>query len=254
MKVYLLQFSPVWEDKEKNFEQVKKWIRSNKPSPDSLLVLPETFATGFSLNLEKTMGDEPHLTESFLKNLSSQFGIWVMGGMISPAGINSVRGKNSVVLYCPNGTKTGCYEKINLFKPAGEEKVHLGGDKIEVFEVNGMKVCPLICYDLRFPEVFRTGIKKGADVFMVHACWPKSRMDHWKILLQARAVENQSYVVGINRTGEEPETEYAGGSIVIDPQGNIILELGKESICKEAILERSLVDEWRAAFPALPKR
>ncbi len=254
MKVYLLQFSPVWEDKEKNFEQVKKWIRSNKPTPDSLLVLPETFATGFSLNLEKTMGDEPHHTESFLKNLSSQLGIWVMGGMISPAGINSAKGKNSVLLYSPNGTKTGCYEKINLFKPAGEEKVHLCGNKIEVFEFNGMKVCPLICYDLRFPEVFRTGIKKGADVFMVHACWPKSRMDHWKILLQARAVENQSYVVGINRTGEEPETEYAGGSIVIDPQGNIILELGKESICKEAILERSLVDEWRAAFPALPKR
>tara|TARA_B000000441_G_scaffold98393_1_gene68674 strand:+ start:165 stop:929 length:765 start_codon:yes stop_codon:yes gene_type:complete len=254
LKVYLLQFSPVWEDKEKNFEQVKKWIRSNKPTPDSLLVLPETFATGFSLNLEKTMGDEPHHTESFLKNLSSQLGIWVMGGMISPAGINSAKGKNSVLLYSPNGTKTGCYEKINLFKPAGEEKVHLCGNKIEVFEFNGMKVCPLICYDLRFPEVFRTGIKKGADVFMVHACWPKSRMDHWKILLQARAVENQSYVVGINRTGEEPETEYAGGSIVIDPQGNIILELGKESICKEAILERSLVDEWRAAFPALPKR
>ena len=70
---------------------------------------------------------------------------------------------------------------------------------------------------------------------MVHACWPRKRRNHWKVLLQARAIENQSYVVGINRTGEEPETEYAGGSIVIDPQGNIILELGKESICKEAI-------------------
>lgn len=254
MNIYLLQFSPVWEDKENNFEQVKNWIESNRPSSNSLLILPETFATGFSLSLDKTLAGEPHKTESFLKNLSLEFGIWVMGGMISPAGINSAKGKNSVLLYSPNGTKTGCYEKINLFKPAGEEKVHLCGDKIEVFEFNGMKVCPLICYDLRFPEVFRTGIKKGADVFVVHACWPKSRMDHWKILLQARAVENQSYVVGINRTGEEPETEYAGGSIVIDPQGNIILELGKESICKEAILERSLVDEWRAAFPALPKR
>ena len=120
----MLQFSPVWEDKEKNFEQIKKWIQSNKPSPNSLLVLPETFATGFSLRLDKTLPGEPHQTESFLKNLSLEYGIWVMGGMITPALDSSKKGKNSVVLHSPDGTKIGSYEKVHLFNPSGEEKVH----------------------------------------------------------------------------------------------------------------------------------
>lgn len=90
--------------------------------------------------------------------------------------------------------------------PAGEEKVHLPGSKVELFEINGLKICPLISYDLRFPEVFREGTKNGAEVFVVHACWPNKKMNHWRILLQARAIENQAYVVGINRTGKEPET------------------------------------------------
>lgn len=251
MKVNLLQFSPVWEDKDKNFEQVLHWINSNKPSPDSLLVLPETFATGFSLNREETLANEPYKTESFLKDLSSQFGIWILGGMINPATGNQLMGKNCVVLYGPSGKRMGCYEKIHLFNPAGEQNVHLPGNKVQIFEIHGMKVCPLICYDLRFPEVFRIGIKKGAEVFVVHACWPKKRMNHWKILLQARAVENQAYVVGVNRVGMEPNAEYEGGSMVIDPQGNIVLDLGNEAICKEAILEKQLVDQWRATFPVL---
>jgi omega-amidase len=252
LKVYLLQFSPVWEDKEKNFEQVKKWIQSNKPSPNSLLVLPETFATGFSLRLDKTLPSEPQQTESFLKNLSLEYGIWVMGGMITPAQDSSNKGKNSVVLYSPDGTKWGSYEKVHLFNPSGEEKVHLPGNQVEVFEINGLKICPLICYDLRFPEVFREGTKNGAEVFVVHACWPSKRMNHWKVLLQARAIENQAYVIGSNRTGEEPETQYEGGSMVVDPQGNILMELGNEPICQEVVLENKLVDEWRASFQALP--
>ena len=248
----MLQFSPIWEDKENNFEQVKNWIESNRPSPNSLLVLPETFATGFSLSLDNTLAGEPHQTESFLKNLSLEYGIWVMGGMIIPALDSSNKGKNSVVLFNQKGAKVGSYEKIHLFNPAGEEKVHVPGNQVEVFKIKGMKICPVICYDLRFPEVFREGTKNGAEVFVVHACWPSKRMNHWRVLLQARAIENQAYVVGINRTGEEPETQYSGGSMVIDPQGNIVLELGNENIGHEAILEKNLVEQWRASFPALP--
>ena len=254
MNIYLLQFSPIWEDKENNFEQVKNWIDSNRPSPNSLLVLPETFATGFSLSLDKTLAGEPHRTKSFLKNLSLEYGIWVMGGMITPAQDSSNKGKNSVVLYSSDGTKMGSYVKVHLFNPAGEEKVHLPGNQVEVFEINRLKICPLICYDLRFPEVFREGTKNGAEVFVVHACWPSKRMNHWRVLLQARAIENQAYVIGINRTGEEPKTQYSGGSMVIDPQGNIVLELGNESIGQEAILEKNLVEQWRASFPALPNQ
>ena len=250
----MLQFSPIWEDKENNFEQVKNWIESNRPSPNSLLVLPETFATGFSLSLDKTLAGEPHQTESFLKNLSLEFGIWVMGGMITPAKDSSNKGKNSVVLFNQKGAKVGSYEKIHLFNPAGEEKVHVPGNKVEVFKIKGMKICPVICYDLRFPEIFREGTKNGAEVFVVHACWPSKRMNHWKILLQARAIENQAYVIGVSRTGEEPGTKYGGGSMVIDPQGKIILDLGKENIGKEVLLEKKLVDEWRASFPALPNQ
>ena len=252
MKVYLLQFSPVWEDKEKNLEKDKKWVESNRPSPNSLLVLPETFATGFSLSLDNTLAGEPHQTESFLKNLSLEFGIWVMGGMIIPAKDSSNKGKNSVVLFNQKGAKVGSYEKIHLFNPAGEEKVHVPGNQVEVFKIKGMKICPVICYDLRFPEIFREGTKNGAEVFVVHACWPSKRMNHWRVLLQARAIENQAYVIGVSRTGEEPGTKYEGGSMVVDPQGNILLEFGNETICQEVVLEKKLVEQWRASFSALP--
>ena len=111
--------------------------------------------------------------------------------------------------------------------------------------------CPLLCYDLRFPELFRASVKQGANLFVVLASWPDSRMSHWHALLKARAIENQAYVIGVNRTGSDPNHKYIGGSKVIDPMGKIRAEALLEEELISFTLEHSLIEDWRISFPAL---
>jgi len=134
----------------------------------------------------------------------------------------------------------------------GGEGVHFAaGNDPMLFDWNGVKVCPLICYDLRFPEVFRTAAVRGAEVFAVIANWPRARQHHWEILLKARAVENQAYVIGVNRVGRDPNLRYEGGSLVVDPRGKVIAD-GKtcEGVIR-AEINRVELQEYRRRFPAL---
>jgi predicted amidohydrolase len=116
---------------------------------------------------------------------------------------------------------------------------------IEFFQIS-----TFICYDLRFPELFRSSLKQGTNLFVVIACWPKTRIQHWSVLLRARAIENQAYVVGLNRTGKDPGLEYGGHSMVIDPMGNILVEGGEEEGLIEAEIEKNTINEWRSEFSA----
>lgn len=254
MKVYLLQFSPLWENKEHNFAQVRVWLKSHSIDRGSLLVLPETFSTGFSLNSACTLSNEPEKTEGFLSEIAENNNAWVLGGSIRPDPKIKEKGQNCAALFDPTGKKVGSYAKTHLFSPSGEREVHTQGNEVSVFDIGGLNFCPLICYDLRFPELFRSGVEKGAEAFAVLACWPKQRTNHWKVLLQARAIENQSYVIGVNRTGEEPGVQYAGNSMIIDPKGSILCEASAEEALLEADLIKNEPKEWRKSFPALSDR
>ncbi|NDH15584.1 MAG: hypothetical protein EBY48_00605 [Opitutae bacterium] len=194
MKVHLVQFSPLWEDKEANFARVEHLIESSSPEPHSLVVLPEAFATGFSLNLQVTCGGEPEQTHAFLSRLSSTHKVWIMAGCISPDPSGAL-GRNLAVLFDPAGRYIGEYQKMYPFTPMGEDKKHMAGQEPKLFNIKDFRLCPLLCYDLRFPELFRTSVKKGANLFVVLASWPDSRMSHWHALLLARAIENQAYVI-----------------------------------------------------------
>ena len=250
MKAYAVQLNCRWEKKEANFSRVLRLLDDKRIQPGSLIVLPETFATGFSMNLDKTIPGEPELTKAYLSELSSTLKCWVMGGMVAPAE-DSDKGRNLSATFDPEGKEIASYAKIQPATIYQEDEKHQAGKKVEVFSIPGFTVCPLICYDLRFPELFRIGMQKKADLFVVMACWPKVRIEHWITLLRARAIENLSFVLGVNRTGKDPNLEYGGKSLIIDPKGNILADGGEAEGILEADLNACLVKDWRKEFPAL---
>ena len=250
MKIYGIQANLAWEDKEANFTKIRSLLDDENLQPGSLIVLPETFSTGFSMNLQVTTMNEPGQTESFLSGLAKDTSCWVTGGLVEPA-TDGQKGINRSVSFSPDGQKLCSYGKIHPAAFFGEDKVHKPGDRVEVFPLNDFMVCPLVCYDLRFPELFRIGMQKGANLFIVIACWPKERIDHWVSLLKARAIENQAYVVGVNRVGSDPETEFGGRSLVIDPMGETLADAGMDESVAQAELDLSRLDAWREKFPVL---
>lgn len=251
MRLYGIQLDPRWEDKKANFEKVGKILENGKVERQSLIVLPETFATGFSLNTQKTADQEPRKTMRFLTEIALRYESWVIAGLV-------VKEKDKILnrlfYLSPEGELLGRYDKLHLMSVIGENKVHEAGRACEVFQCNEFSICPVICYDLRFPELFRLGTKMGANLFVVIACWPNARIDHWKPLLQARAIENQAYVVGINRTGKEPKSDYSGYSSAFDPKGRELAKLGADEDILRVRLELAEVNEWRARFPVLEHR
>ena len=186
--------------------------------------------------------------------------VWILIGSLALKINETIRNLyiNRSFLVGPNGKVVARYDKIHMFdislndKISFEESKHFKpGNQAILVQTNFAPLGMTICYDLRFPELFRKGIQMGANLFVVIACWPKIRIHHWKILLQARAIENQSYVFGVNRTGEEPNNKYSGNSLIIGPKGEIISEMKEEEGIMDAKLQFSEISKWRNEFPVL---
>ena len=264
MELTALQLSLHWEHRAANFDFVRAALSlaSPAPAPGSLLVLPELFATGFTMNVETAADTEAAETEIFLKELALAHRITVLGGVLRKLPDGS--GANEAVAIGPDGALLCRYRKIFPFSPSGEKAAFTAGTEIRTFSWNGFTVAPLICYDLRFPEAFRAATAAGADLFCVMANWPDRRHAHWTTLLRARAIENQAFVLGVNRSGSDPFFHYAGGSMIVDPQGATLAEAspdpaGASADAPPAELLRATVSpettaSWRAQFPALRDR
>jgi predicted amidohydrolase len=156
------------------------------------------------------------------------------------------------ILAAPNGSVTK-YAKIHPFTFGGEDRVYTGGDRIVTVEVEGVRVTPFVCYDLRFPEPFRLAAA-DTDLFAVVANWPEARREHWRTLLRARAIENLCYVAGVNRAGEGGGLRYAGDSAVISPWGVTLMEGGPSEAVLLCDVDPEAVRQARAKFPALSDR
>ncbi|MEO6052707.1 MAG: nitrilase-related carbon-nitrogen hydrolase, partial [Chthoniobacterales bacterium] len=159
--------------------------------------------------------------------------------------------RNQQLLINPSGQCVARYSKMRLFHPGGEERLCVAGSEVVVASIEKWIVAPLVCYDLRFPELFREGTRRGAELFIVIANWPDVRIEHWITLLRARAIENQAYVIGVNRSGRDPERAYSGHSMVVDPKGNAILDAGESEVVAQTKLDREALLSWRAEFPVL---
>lgn len=249
MNVHLVQFDIAWEDKSANHARVTAMLEDIRPVAGSLIVLPEMFSTGFSMNLEATAQKEDREDEAFLTTLARKHRSCVIGGVVSP--VTQGKARNESVAMGPDGTLRARYGKIQRFMLGGEGDCYEAGDEIVTFPCMGFTVAPLICYDLRFPEHFRTAVKRGANLMVVIASWPVKRYHHWLTLLQARAIENLSYVIGVNRAGSDPHLHYNGRSVVVSPHGHIIADAGEGERIVTCDIQLSEVENWRAQFPAL---
>ncbi len=249
LNIHAVQLDPVWEDKAANFIKVRTLLASQPPVCGSLIILPEMFATGFSCDVAKTLEPISGETEHFLRELAHEHDCAVLGGVVTP-GMDG-RGRNQALVIAPDGSELARYTKQQPFSLGGEADVHERGQAPAVFEWSGLKIAPLICYDLRFPELARAAIRLGAEVLVYIAAWPVKRHHHWISLLQARAIENQACVIGVNRTGTDPNFSYNGRSLVVDPHGIIIADAGEREQTLRTAMDSEVIREWRDQFPAL---
>jgi len=249
MQVAACQLDVAWEDKEANFARVRELLAAAHIEPGGLLVLPEMFATGFSMDAER-LAEGPHgPTHEFLSGLAAEHRCNVLAGLIR----RSYKGAphNEALLLGPSGHEITRYAKLQPFALGGEARHYAAGGDVTVVECQGFQLAPLVCYDLRFPEVARRTVRRGANLIAVIASWPVARHGHWLTLLKARAIENQCYVVGVNRAGRDPGYVYAGGSSIYDFGGNLLAEAGDGPQVITADLQLEPLIEYRRALPFL---
>lgn len=249
MQVVACQLETVWEDKPASHQRVREMLAATAIQPGALVVLPEMFATGFSMHVDAIAETADGPTHAFLAELAKQFQACVIGGVVTQAADG--RGRNEAVAFGPAGQMLARYCKMHPFSYAGETKHYEAGTGVVTLAWHDFTLAPLVCYDLRFPEVFRLAVRRGAEVMVVIANWPQPREAHWLALLRARAIENQCYVVGVNRVGADPHVRYGGHSLVVGPRGETMAEAGDRPEALSAEIERAPLVEYRRQFPAL---
>jgi omega-amidase len=250
LKVIALQFDIVWENKPVNFETVHRLLKAAAPEPRSLAVLPEMFASGFSMNTAAVAEAYGGPTEQFLAQTAREFSIFLMAGAAMSGRDGSTR--NKALVFSPAGELLAYYAKMRPFTPGGELEHYTPGERPTNFRWEDCSVSPFVCYDLRFPELFRAATATHRpELFTVIASWPDKRIHHWVTLLQARAIENQAYVVGVNRIGDDPYYRYAGRSLIVSPQGEILADAGGSEGWISAELDLAALRKYRTGLPFL---
>ncbi len=255
MQAHLVQMDIAWEDQPANFRKVESLLDSAPTQTGDLVVLPEMFDTGFSFNLSAT-SDRAGRTLEFLRALARARGLTIHGSRTVIA--ENGRGLNRVSAVGPDGHVIAEYDKIHPFSlgsPSEAERFDPGRSVTTYVWSHSADrrtaVCPAICYDLRFPELFRHGMMMGAEVFAIGSNWPSTREFHRRTLSIARAIENQAFVLSVNRTGRDPSLEYSGGTLAIGPRGDILGELRAEEGVLTVPIDLDDLRRWRAVFPAL---
>ena len=249
MQILALQTDIAWEDKAANFDRVRRMIDVARPGRGALVVLPEMFATGYSMNAARIAEPPGGETETFLAALAKQRKSCVLAGL--PARGKDGKCRNEAVAFGPDGNLLARYAKIHPYTPAGESAGYAAGGDVATFEWGGFTVAPLVCYDLRFPEAFRAAVRRGATLFAVIASWPRPRIHHWTALIKARAIENQAVVVGVNRCGQDPKLDYPGKSLIAGPDGAALAEAGEGEGVLAAEADPGKVTAYRKELPFL---
>jgi predicted amidohydrolase len=238
-----------WEDLAENHRRAAKLLAQAKKGGATLAALPEMFSTGFSMDSKRIAQPAGGASETFLREEARRLGLWILAS-VPEQGEPAPR--NMAMLVSPRGAVVK-YAKIHPFSFAGEDKVYAAGDRVVTAEVEGVRVTPLVCYDLRFPEPFRAAAAE-TDLFVVVANWPDQRREHWRTLLRARAIENQAYVAGVNRAGDGNGLHYAGDSAAIAPLGETLVEADDREQVLFFDADPVVVKKLRARFPALEDR
>lgn len=249
MKVTLMQTDIVWADPQANRSRLDA-ILSELPETD-LVVLPEMFSTGF-MPEPRGRAESDGGTLRWMKSRAAEYGFALAGSLSVEEG---ERLYNRFCFVEPDGNVT-LYDKRHLFSISGENREYTPGDRRVVVEYRGVRILLQVCYDLRFPESCRNFIREDGtpdyDLALFVASWPSRRVESWSTLLKARAIENQSYVVGVNRVGSDPESDYPGASVMLDPMGRTVVSCGTGAeTFVTGELDPRLLSAFRESFPAL---
>ncbi len=244
-----LQMDIAWEDPDTSFGRAASLAERAAADGARLVALPEMFASGFTMRAAE-MAAHGDATRRFLAGLARRLGLWVLGGYVEPAG---PRPYNACTLFDPAGAERLHYRKIHPFTLAGEERHYAAGDTVGTAEVEGLRVTPLICYDLRFVEPFRAAAER-TDLYVVIANWPNRRHHAWATLLRARAIDCQAWVLGVNRVGEASGARHDGGTALVDPLGHAVSELMHVPGVVRGHADPAVVRDLRDRYPFLRDR
>jgi omega-amidase len=244
MKVTIIQTSLYWEEIHTNHTLFSQYLDRIGQETD-LIVLPEMFTTGFTMNADPLAQDMDGESVAWLQQKSDEKNADIVGSLI-------IRDRGCYfnrLIWAKPGGRLLTYDKRHLFRMAGENKIYRPGEKALTVRLHGWRIRPFICYDLRFPGWVRN-VDNQYDAALFIANWPENRASHWKALLAARAIENQSYIIGVNRTGIDGNgLTYSGDSSIINPSGEILFQVGKETCIHTESLSYPYLEEYRKSFP-----
>jgi predicted amidohydrolase len=246
MKIALLQPDIIWENKIRNLERMGEMISAVLAGTD-IIILPEMFNTGFSMNPGELSEQPDSITLEWLRSMSEKYCSGICGSYI----IASDKHYFNRWIFVSPDNETWIYDKRHLFSPGGEDQLFTRGMERIVFNFRGLRICPNICYDLRFPVWSRN--RNDYDLLINSSNWPESRRDVWLTLLKARALENQCYVAGVNRIGVDGTgIKYSGDSMILSPKGEIIAE-GRQN--EECLISGEIsineLSDFRKKFPVV---
>lgn len=251
MKLAALQFDMAWEDPEANFPRLAQWTEKAANLGARLLVLPEMFACGFSMNTARIAEPVDGPSGRFLIEQAGRHRLWI-AGTLPELDRPGDRPTNTLLLAGPDG-QCHRYRKIHPFTYAGEHEHYRAGRDVLTVEIEGLRVTFFICYDLRFANEF-WATAETTHAYVVPANWPQTRRGHWTTLLSARAIENQAWVVGVNRVGNGGKLGYIGDSRIIDPAGEVVASAAGQETLLLADVTAERVDEVRSSLPFLQDR
>jgi len=255
MKVAAIQHDIAWEDAERTRKNVTPLIAAAASAGARLIVLTEMFATGFSMQPERIAEHPGGANEQFLVDQAREHGSYLVGSIAQWDRADG-RARNVAVLADPAGGVQR-YAKIHPFSYVGEDKHYAAGTRFLTVDVvadgESLRVSPFVCYDLRFADEFWARAEL-TDLYVVPANWPEPRREHWRTLLRARAIENQAYVVGVNRVGTVKNDRYVGDSAIIDPLGRTLVQASVGEAVILAEVTAALVHEVRETLPFLRDR
>ncbi len=252
LKITLGQMQVALADVRKNSNTAEEIIAEAARRGSHLVVLPELWSTGYALDQSRDLAAPLNVgVFAQMGTLATQHKISIVGSMLEKRGLEVT---NSASFSAPNGRLMGVYRKIHLFRLMEEDRWLQPGSAPLIMDLPWGATGIAICYDLRFPELFRRYAVQGAKVIIIPAEWPLERIEHWRTLLQARAIENQCYMIATNCAGQTGSTMFGGHSMVVDPWGKIVVEIGEAPGVVTAEIEIDYVDTIRNRIPVLDDR
>lgn len=252
MKIGCIQLNMGFGKVEENYEHAEKFIREAASKGAEIIVLPEMWNTGYALEKLDELADvNGERTKAFLSNLAKELDVHIVGGSVSVK--RDDKFYNTMYTFNKNGELVGEYSKAHLFRLMDEHLYLEAGSEMNRFVLGDIEAAGVICYDIRFPEWLRSHALAGAKVLFVPAQWPTPRIDHWKTLLQARAIENQCFVIAVNRIARKVEN-FNGQSMIIQPWGEVLWTGAEDEELAIIDVDFSIVDEVRGRIPVYDDR